>query len=88
MKKYKLISETQVQEQTTKACIPFAEGNRDYEAYKQWLAEGNTPDPMDDVAVVSNGQSEVALKEEIKTNIQRGEFAEAITKMAKLVGIE
>ncbi|WP_263082146.1 hypothetical protein [Endozoicomonas sp. Mp262] len=25
------------------AFIPVADGNRDYEAYKQWLAEGNTP---------------------------------------------
>lgn len=29
------------------ACIPFADGNRDYEEYKAWLAEGNTPDPED-----------------------------------------
>ena len=27
------------------ACIPFADGNTDYEQYKQWLSEGNTPDP-------------------------------------------
>jgi len=27
------------------ACIPFADGNRDYEEYKQWLSEGNTPEP-------------------------------------------
>jgi hypothetical protein len=25
--------------------IPFADGNADYEQYKVWLAEGNTPDP-------------------------------------------
>jgi hypothetical protein len=24
--------------------IPLAEGNTDYEAYKAWLAEGNTPE--------------------------------------------
>jgi hypothetical protein len=29
------------------AVIPFVDGNRDYEAYKQWLAEGNTPLPPD-----------------------------------------
>ena len=28
------------------ACIPFANGNIDYEEYKQWLAEGNTPEPQ------------------------------------------
>jgi hypothetical protein len=27
------------------ACIPLADGNRDYEEYKQWLLEGNTPEP-------------------------------------------
>ena len=28
------------------ACIPFADGNMDYEEYKQWLLEGNTPLPQ------------------------------------------
>ncbi len=27
------------------AFIPFANGNADYEEYKQWLEEGNTPEP-------------------------------------------
>ena len=27
------------------AYIPFADGNRDYEEYKQWLEAGNTPEP-------------------------------------------
>jgi len=27
------------------ASIPLANGNRDYEEYKQWLSEGNTPEP-------------------------------------------
>ena len=27
------------------AYIPFADGNRDYEEYKVWLSEGNTPEP-------------------------------------------
>jgi len=27
------------------ACIPLADGNRDYEEYKQWLSDGNTPEP-------------------------------------------
>ena len=25
--------------------IPMNEGNRDYAAYLEWLAEGNTPEP-------------------------------------------
>ena len=27
------------------ACIPFADGNKDYDEYKQWLGEGNIPEP-------------------------------------------
>ena len=29
------------------AHIPVAPGNRDYEEYKVWLAEGNSPEPAD-----------------------------------------
>ena len=32
---------------TDKALIPFDEGNRDYQEYKAWLAEGNTPQEAD-----------------------------------------
>lgn len=87
MKKYKMISETMVHNSALGVDIPVAEGNRHYEEFKQWLAQGNTPDPMD-APILSNSQSEDALKAQIKENIQRGEFAEAISKMAKLVGIE
>lgn len=30
------------------ACIPFSEGNTDYQAYLKWLEEGNTPLPADE----------------------------------------
>ena len=33
---------------TDGACIPFADGNIDYEEYKAWLAEGNTPLPAEE----------------------------------------
>jgi|TARA_R100000149_G_C5772998_1_gene72531 hypothetical protein len=28
-------------------CIPFVDDNVMYQRYKEWLAEGNTPDPAD-----------------------------------------
>ena len=42
---YKLIGTKSVKRLADGACIPFADGNRDYEEYKQWLAEGNTSEP-------------------------------------------
>ena len=41
---YKLIGTKSVKRLTDGACIPFVDGNRDYENYKQWIAEGNTPE--------------------------------------------
>jgi hypothetical protein len=42
---YKLIGIIGVKRLSDGASIPFADGNRDYEEYKQWLSEGNTPEP-------------------------------------------
>ena len=42
---YKLIGTNSVKRLADGACIPFANGNTDYEIYKQWLLEGNIPEP-------------------------------------------
>ena len=42
---YKLIGTKSVKRLADGAYIPFADGNRDYEEYKQWLSEGNVPEP-------------------------------------------
>ncbi|MFY8211369.1 MAG: hypothetical protein ACOVLB_01705 [Candidatus Nanopelagicus sp.] len=38
----------QIQRISDGAFIPFVEGNRDYQEYLKWLAEGNTPLPADE----------------------------------------
>ena len=43
---YKL-TENSITRLLDNASIPIAEGNRDYEEYLAWVAEGNTPTPAD-----------------------------------------
>jgi hypothetical protein len=46
MKEYKL-SNGGVIQKADGAFIPDCEGNRDWQAYQDWLAKGNTPDPVE-----------------------------------------
>jgi len=43
---YKL-TESGVQRLSDMACIPFAEGNTDWQEYKKWEADGGVPEPID-----------------------------------------
>lgn len=42
---YKLIGQNLVKRLADVAYIPFTDGNIDYEEYKQWLSDGNIPEP-------------------------------------------
>ena len=46
---YKLMTKEGVLRTTDGAQIPFDPDNTDYQAYLKWLAEGNTPEPADEV---------------------------------------
>lgn len=59
---YKLMGGNLVQRVADGLIIPFAVGNRDYQEYLKWLAEGNTPTPADPPPAPSTKRSEALQK--------------------------
>jgi hypothetical protein len=53
---YKLINENMVIHLLDNAFIPFDPANTDYQAFTQWLNDGNIPIPADNNGV-ENGES-------------------------------
>ena len=53
------------------ASIPEADDNRDWQAYQEWVTEGNTPDPIPvpviDPAVAERKASEKSARDKIAT---------------------
>jgi hypothetical protein len=50
--KYQLTTENvvcRIEDSGLVSCIPFDPANTDYQAYLAWLAEGNQPEPADEV---------------------------------------
>lgn len=65
MENYKFLSAGSVLRISDGACIPFSEGNCDYERFLTWIDEGNTPEPIDQppnaIRIVSPRQIRQAL---------------------------
>lgn len=68
---YKLIGQNLVKRLADVAYIPFTDGNIDYEEYKQWLSDGNIPEPEfadeEVVAIEVANKKQEALKYLVNT---------------------
>ena len=56
------LTEGGVTRTSDRASIPNDDGNRDWRAYLEWVAAGNTPDPIPERAVDSSAAEEEATK--------------------------
>jgi len=86
MIKYAL-TEGSIKDNETGAFIPFAEGNRHYQEYLQWVKEGNTPIPKQPSQFHKLVNDEWVLDSEEKERVELEAEQEALIqeKMRKLV---
>ena len=65
------LNEFGVTRASDRASIPESEDNRDWRAYQEWVAEGNTPDPIPtpviDPTVAEQKASEKSARDKIAT---------------------
>jgi hypothetical protein len=70
------------------AYIPIHAENRDYAAYLQWLADGNTPDPApgpSPAAAVTDSAKSLLLQQ-AKDAMARGDTTAALTLLLQHLG--
>ena len=71
---YKLIGTNSVKRLVDGAYIPFADGNTAYEEYKQWLDEGNVPEPeftAEEIEAEKETQRILLIKSKAKELIEK-----------------
>jgi hypothetical protein len=88
MTEYRLTNTNVILRIADGAYIPPDPANRDYEAYLQWVAAGNTPDPAPppsaEAAIADSAQS--LLLNQARAAVARGDTTTALDLLLKHLG--
>jgi hypothetical protein len=82
---YKLTNNNMIQRMDDNVFIPFDEANTDYQQYIFWIAEGNTPQPVDPSPVVIPQQ--ITMKQARVCLIINGLYTQINTAIQGLTGV-